>query len=233
MEMRKEKAALGSQRSLNHSPFHIQEHMGRGNSMRNPGNRSKSSVSILAVVGTVQWRFVPKEPQVTCRSNTYPKGFYCSWHLQHPTFIPTDFEVNVQHNQRPLEVTRDEVHKNRCHVKFPELFSSYPYRVNVTAVNSLGRASTAISFEESSIVKPDPPEKVVAKPIANNARRLEVTWNSPTTWPDVETFPLKYFLRYRPLIRDQWQHVSVDHHCCSFLSIFVASLTFMQSTYAV
>uniref|UniRef100_A0A8C1GV26 Ciliary neurotrophic factor receptor n=1 Tax=Cyprinus carpio TaxID=7962 RepID=A0A8C1GV26_CYPCA len=93
----------------------------------------------------------PKEPQVTCRSNTYPKGFYCSWHLQHPTYIPTDFEVDVQHNQRPLEVTRDEVHKNRCHVKFPELFTSFPYRVNVTAVNSLGRASSAISFEESSI----------------------------------------------------------------------------------
>ncbi|XP_016360408.1 ciliary neurotrophic factor receptor subunit alpha-like [Sinocyclocheilus anshuiensis] len=59
-------------------------------------------------------------------------------------------------------------------------------------------------------VKPDPPEKVVAKPVANNARRLEVTWNSPSTWPDVETFPLKYFLRYRPLIRDQWQHVELS-----------------------
>uniref|UniRef100_A0A671RJX3 Ciliary neurotrophic factor receptor n=1 Tax=Sinocyclocheilus anshuiensis TaxID=1608454 RepID=A0A671RJX3_9TELE len=150
--------------------------------------------------------FPPKEPQVTCRSNTYPKGFYCSWHLQHPTYIPTDFEVYVQHNQRPLEVTRDEVHKNRCHVKFPELFSSFPYRVNVTAVNSLGRASIVFLL----VVKPDPPEKVVAKPVANNARRLEVTWNSPSTWPDVETFPLKYFLRYRPLIRDQWQHVELS-----------------------
>lgn len=67
-------------------------------------------------------------------------------------------------------------------------------------------------------VKPDPPEKVVAKPVANNARRLEVTWNSPSTWPDVETFPLKYFLRYRPLIRDQWQHVSVDDLFYRFLS---------------
>ncbi len=56
MEMRKEKAVLGSQRSLNHSPFHTHEHMGRGNIMRNPGNRSKSSVSILAAVSTVQWR---------------------------------------------------------------------------------------------------------------------------------------------------------------------------------
>ncbi|XP_055065072.1 ciliary neurotrophic factor receptor subunit alpha [Misgurnus anguillicaudatus] len=152
----------------------------------------------------------PKEPQVTCRSNTYPKGFYCSWHLQHPPNIPTDYEVDVQHNQKPLEVKRDEDHKNRFHVKFPELFSSFPYRVNVTAVNALGRASTAISFEESSIVKPDPPEKVVAKPVPNNARRLEVTWSSPSSWPDVETFPLKYFLRYRPLIRDQWQHVELS-----------------------
>ncbi|XP_030623724.1 ciliary neurotrophic factor receptor subunit alpha [Chanos chanos] len=152
----------------------------------------------------------PREPQVTCRSNTYPKGFYCSWHLQHSTYIPTDFEVNVQHNQRSLEVRRDEVHKNRCHVKFPELFSSFPYRVNVTAVNALGRKSNTITFEEFSIVKPDPPEKVVAKPIPNNVRRLEVTWSSPSTWPDVENFPLKYFLRYRPLIRDQWQHVELS-----------------------
>ncbi|KAI4902551.1 hypothetical protein NFI96_020801 [Prochilodus magdalenae] len=174
----------------------------------------------------------PREPQVTCRSNTYPKGFYCSWHLQHSTYIPTEFEVNVQnhpnsilatarlahllrflirwHNQRSLEVKRDEVHKNRCHVKFPELFSSVPYRVNVTAVNALGKASTATSFEESSMVKPDPPEKVVARPIPNNVRRLEVTWSSPSTWPDIDSFPLKYFLRYRPLIRDQWQHVELS-----------------------
>ncbi|XP_066507458.1 ciliary neurotrophic factor receptor subunit alpha isoform X2 [Hoplias malabaricus] len=152
----------------------------------------------------------PREPQVTCRSNTYPKGFYCSWHLQHPTYIPTDFEVQVRHNQKVLEVKKDESHKNRCHVKFQELFSSAPYLVNVTAVNALGKASKEESFEESSMVKPDPPEKVVAKPIPNHVRRLEVTWNSPSTWPDIDSFPLKYFLRYRPLIRDMWQHVELS-----------------------
>ncbi|XP_018606405.1 ciliary neurotrophic factor receptor subunit alpha isoform X2 [Scleropages formosus] len=153
----------------------------------------------------------PKEPPIiTCRSNTYPKGFYCSWHLQHPTYIPTDFEVQVRHNQKFLEVQRDATHKNRCHVKFPELFSTFKYRVNVTAINALGQASNVISFDEFVIVKPDPPEKVVATPIPKNARRLEVTWNSPSTWPDVENFPLKYFLRYRPLIREQWQHVELS-----------------------
>ncbi|KAM9540338.1 ciliary neurotrophic factor receptor subunit alpha-like [Salvelinus alpinus] len=168
---------------------------------QNPNGERRDQINLR--IGTS-----PREPTVMCRSNTYPKGFYCSWHLQHPTSIPTDFDVNVQHNQKSLEATRDAVHKNRCHVKFLEVFSSYPYRVNVTAVNALGSASTAITFEEFNIVKPDPPEKVVATPIPNNVRRLEVTWNSPSTWPDVESFPLKYFLRYRPLIRDQWQHVS-------------------------
>lgn len=35
-----------------------------------------------------------------------------------------------------------------------------------------------------------------------------MTWQYPSSWPDPESFPLKFFLRYRPLITDQWQHVS-------------------------
>lgn len=56
-----------------------------------------------------------------------------------------------RHNQKSLEVQKDAVHKNRCHVRFPEVFSSSPYKVNVTAINALGRASTLYSFEESNI----------------------------------------------------------------------------------
>ncbi|XP_017266196.1 ciliary neurotrophic factor receptor subunit alpha isoform X1 [Kryptolebias marmoratus] len=153
---------------------------------------------------------LPQKPVITCRSNTYPKGFYCNWHLPHPTYIPTAFEVDIQHNQRSLTVQKDPVHKNRCHVRFPEVFSSYPYIVNVTAINALGKISNTYSFEESNIVKPDPPERVTATPIRFNPRRLEVSWQSPATWPDIDSFPLKYFLRYRPLIRDQWQHVELS-----------------------
>ncbi|KAK7896119.1 hypothetical protein WMY93_021444 [Mugilogobius chulae] len=153
------------------------------------------------------WTDVPPgELSITCRSNTYPKGFYCTWTLLHRTFIPTTFEFDVQHNQRSLEVQPDPSHKNRCHVRFPEVFSSHPYFVNITAINALGKAATTYSFEESYIVKPDPPVRVVATPVKDNPRRLEVSWNSPSTWPDTNSFPLKYFLRYRPLIREQWQH---------------------------
>ncbi|KAI3361669.1 hypothetical protein L3Q82_002034 [Scortum barcoo] len=178
----------------------------------------------------------PREPTVTCRSNTYPKGFYCSWHQLHPTYIPTTFEVDVQHNQRSLEVQKDPDHKNRCRVRFPEVFSSFPYKVNVTAVNALGKASTNIVFEESNIVKPDPPERVTATPIRFNARRLEVSWQSPATWPDIDNFPLKYFLRYRPLIREQWQHCIRQPLCASarlhfkYCSVFLFLVELSDST---
>ncbi|KAK2888474.1 hypothetical protein Q8A73_019922 [Channa argus] len=178
-------------------------HNGLYSCFQNPNGERRDT--ILLHIG-----IPPREPTVTCRSNTYPRGFYCSWHQLHSTYIPTAFEVDVQHNQRSLEVQKDSVHKNRCHVRFPEVFSSFPYYVNVTAVNALGKAFTIISFEESSIVKPDPPERVTATPIRDNPRRLEVTWYSPSTWPDIDSFPLKYFLRYRPLIREQWQHVELS-----------------------
>nr|XP_043868848.1 ciliary neurotrophic factor receptor subunit alpha [Solea senegalensis] len=178
-------------------------HNGLYSCFQNPHGERRDTITLH--VGTP-----PHEPTITCRSNTYPKGFYCSWYQLSPTYIPTTFEVDVQHYQRSLEVQKDSVHKNRCHVRFPEVFSSFPYKVNVTAVNALGRASNVISFEESSIVKPDPPERVTATPIHFNPRRLEVTWHSPATWPDIDNFPLKYFLRYRPLIRDQWQHVELS-----------------------
>ncbi|TMS08006.1 Ciliary neurotrophic factor receptor subunit alpha, partial [Larimichthys crocea] len=136
----------------------------------------------------------PREPTVTCRSNTYPKGFYCSWHQLHPTYIPTTFEVDVQHNQRSLEVQKDPDHKNRCRVRFPEVFSSFPYKVNVTAVNALGKASSTISFEESSIVKPDPPERVTATPIRFNARRLEVELSDSTSHNITDAYAGKEYI---------------------------------------
>ncbi|GLD73702.1 ciliary neurotrophic factor receptor subunit alpha-like protein [Lates japonicus] len=130
----------------------------------------------------------PREPTVTCRSNTYPKGFYCSWHQLYSTYIPTTFEVDVQHNQRSLEVQKDSVHKNRCHVRFPEVFSSFPYKVNVTAVNALGKASTTITFEESTIVKPGPPERRthdhLLQPLEADIRHTMTT--HPRPWQHVE-----------------------------------------------
>ncbi|XP_053304692.1 ciliary neurotrophic factor receptor subunit alpha isoform X2 [Spea bombifrons] len=152
----------------------------------------------------------PKEPILMCRSNNYPASFYCNWHLPSPTNIPNSFNITVMHDSQPLFCEKDPFPKNRCHIKYSRLFSTLKYRVTVSVTNALGKNSTSITFDEFSIVKPDPPENVLAKPVHKNPRRLEVTWQIPSTWPDPESFPLKYFLRYRPLIIDQWQHVELS-----------------------
>ncbi|XP_063309614.1 ciliary neurotrophic factor receptor subunit alpha [Pelobates fuscus] len=152
----------------------------------------------------------PKEPILMCRSNNYPASFYCNWHLPSPTYIPNSFNITVMHDSQQLFCERDTAPKNRCHIKYSRLFSTLKYKVTVVVTNALGRNSNTISFDEFSIVKPDPPENVLAKPVPKNPRRLEVTWQIPSSWPDPESFPLKFFLRYRPLIIDQWQHVELS-----------------------
>ncbi|XP_023438940.2 ciliary neurotrophic factor receptor subunit alpha [Dasypus novemcinctus] len=152
----------------------------------------------------------PREPVLSCRSNTYPKGFYCSWHLPTPTYIPNTFNVTVLHGSKIMVCEKDPALKNRCHIRYMHLFSTVKYKVSISVSNALGHNATAITFDEFTIVKPDPPENVVARPVPSNPRRLEVTWQTPSTWPDPESFPLKFFLRYRPLILDQWQHVELS-----------------------
>ncbi|KAM4707575.1 ciliary neurotrophic factor receptor subunit alpha isoform 3-T3 [Discoglossus pictus] len=152
----------------------------------------------------------PREPVLMCRSNNYPTSFYCSWHLPSPTYIPNTFNITVMHDSQQLFCEKDTFPKNRCHIKFSRLFSTLKYSATVVVTNALGKNSTTISFDEFSIVKPDPPENVVAKPVHNNPRRLVVTWQTPSSWPDPDAFPLKFFLRYRPLILDQWQHVELS-----------------------
>ncbi|KAG5213103.1 hypothetical protein JEQ12_008889 [Ovis aries] len=152
----------------------------------------------------------PREPVLSCRSNTYPKGFYCSWHLPTPTYIPNTFNVTVLHGSKIMVCEKDPAVKNRCHIRYMHLFSTVKYKVSISVSNALGHNATAITFDEFTIVKPDPPENVVARPVPSNPRRLEVTWQTPSTWPDPESFPLKFFLRYRPLILDQWQHVELS-----------------------
>ncbi|XP_074426706.1 ciliary neurotrophic factor receptor subunit alpha isoform X2 [Larus michahellis] len=59
----------------------------------------------------------PKEPVLMCRSNNYPKGFYCSWHLPTPTYIPNFFNISVIHGMREMVCEKDIFPKNRCRGK--------------------------------------------------------------------------------------------------------------------
>ncbi|CAM5112556.1 unnamed protein product, partial [Eretmochelys imbricata] len=93
----------------------------------------------------------PKEPVLMCRSNNYPKGFYCSWHLPSPTYIPNTFNITVMHGPRELVCEKDAFPKNRCHIRYLQLFSTVKYKVTLTVTNALGRNATTITFDEFAI----------------------------------------------------------------------------------
>ncbi|XP_060685218.1 ciliary neurotrophic factor receptor subunit alpha isoform X1 [Hemiscyllium ocellatum] len=158
---------------------------------------------------TIQVGNPPVSPTILCRSNAYPETFYCTWQLSSPTYIPTEFDISVRHGEKEIETTMDPNHKNRCNIRFLEMFSTSKYTVTVTAKNALGSNSSSISFNENTIVKPDPPEIIEVNTIPDSPRKLEVKWRNPLTWPEPDSIPLKYFLRYKPVILDDWQHVEV------------------------
>uniref|UniRef100_A0A8C3CIX4 Ig-like domain-containing protein n=1 Tax=Cairina moschata TaxID=8855 RepID=A0A8C3CIX4_CAIMO len=93
----------------------------------------------------------PKEPVLMCRSNNYPKGFYCSWHLPSPTYIPNSFNISVIHGTREMVCEKDIFPKNRCHIRYLQLFSTVKYKVTLTVTNALGKNSTSLTFDEFAI----------------------------------------------------------------------------------
>ncbi|KAF0044101.1 hypothetical protein F2P81_003259 [Scophthalmus maximus] len=73
------------------------------------------------------------------------------------------------------------------------------YIINVTAVHSGGSSSYLSSFMLEDIVRPDPPVDVRVSP--HNGRDLLVEWSPPSTWNDLDIFPLKYQIMYQWEIR--------------------------------
>lgn len=46
---------------------------------------------------------------------------------------------------------KEAVPKNRCHIRYLQLFSTVKYKVTLTVTNALGRNSTTITFDEFAI----------------------------------------------------------------------------------
>lgn len=57
-------------------------------------------------------------------------------------------------------------------------------------------------------VKPDPPESVLVNEIAGYPKRLNVSWDFPSSWPTENAFPLIFHIRYKPQGSVYWSEVS-------------------------
>ncbi|XP_041086141.1 interleukin-27 subunit beta [Polyodon spathula] len=140
----------------------------------------------------------PSKPLVRCWSPSYPEKVLCSWTLERNTHLPTEVTAtySLGFKGKVQQCVRDPLDDSLCVIEEPELYSSLPYYINVSASNTAGRASTLLPFITENIVKPDPPINVTATPTPGRSRQLSLQWAPPPSWPLPQLFPLKYLVQY-------------------------------------
>ncbi|XP_073412811.1 interleukin-11 receptor subunit alpha isoform X3 [Dendrobates tinctorius] len=149
--------------------------------------------------------YPPGIPSVTCRAADY-HNFSCYWNSSVETFLPTRYITSYRVDRSSPEICLQDIrHPNKCSVWNSKLWTSY--QMNITEENPLGSSFRILDFNVQSIVKPDPPEILVAEPIPHAPRRLRVTWAYPSTWPLEPHFQLKFRLQYRPVLHMLWSTV--------------------------
>ncbi|XP_039994094.1 interleukin-27 subunit beta [Xiphias gladius] len=155
----------------------------------------------------------PSTPLVHCWCSSYPEVALCSWpELSHspPThYIATYSERHSQPATKQCQLIPPSASSSALnssssssppseqlwHCQLPNLKLFTDYIINVTAVYSGASSSHLASFMLEEIVKPDPPVDVRVSP--HNIRNLLVEWSPPSTWADLDIFPLKYHIMYR------------------------------------
>ncbi|KAM8960964.1 interleukin-11 receptor subunit alpha [Pelodytes ibericus] len=156
--------------------------------------------SVLLRVG-----YPPGLPSVSCRASDY-YNFSCSWKSSLETLLPTQYLTSYRSNNHITGICQQEVTlPNMCSVRESQPWSTY--QINITETNPLGASVRIIEFTVQSIVKPDPPEKLMAEPIFLAPKRLRVSWVYPSTWPHEPQFQLKFRLQYRPVLHQSWSVV--------------------------
>ncbi|XP_053196123.1 interleukin-11 receptor subunit alpha [Scomber japonicus] len=135
----------------------------------------------------------------------------CSWVESVRTFLPAKYNASLRngHEWRPCIV--NVTHKH-CVVDHPSFWHT-PHILRITEINVLGSQTTIGRFRLHELLKPDPPESVLAKELEGYPQRLMVSWNFPSSWPLQNAFPLMFHIRYRPLGSMYWSEIySEDSH---------------------
>nr|XP_057920192.1 interleukin-11 receptor subunit alpha [Doryrhamphus excisus] len=130
----------------------------------------------------------------------------CSWMESVNTSIPVEYIASFRgtgQEWQPCLV--DAVHHN-CYVDHPAFWLTI-HTLRITATNAFGSETTLARFKLHQLLKPDPPESVSAKEVEGHSKRLNVSWNFPSSWQQYDNFPLVFHIRYRPHGSLYWSEV--------------------------
>ncbi|XP_008290333.1 interleukin-11 receptor subunit alpha [Stegastes partitus] len=130
----------------------------------------------------------------------------CSWVDSVKTFLPAKYNASFRGNGQEWRPCIVDLARRHCDVDHPAFWQPI-HTLRVTETNALGFETTYARFKLHELLKPDPPEAVLAQQLEGYPKRLNVSWSFPSSWPLHDAFPLVFQIRYRPQGSIYWSEI--------------------------
>lgn len=149
-----------------------------------------------------------RPPGLLSISCQVPNHLYvrCSWVDSVKTFLPAKYNASFRGSGQDWKPCNVDISHKHCIVDYPAFWQAI-HTLRVTETNVLGSESTSVRLRLHDLLKPDPPESALATEVEGYPRRLNVSWNFPSSWPQHVAFPLTFHIRYRPHGSMYWSEV--------------------------
>lgn len=152
----------------------------------------------------------------------------CSWVESVKTFLP------AQYNAILLKVTGQEsrtcvvdVSQKHCDIVLPAYWS-YSQTLSVQETNALGSETTYARMRLHKLLKPNPPQSVLVNELEGFPKRLNISWELPSSWPQSLGYPLLFHIRYRPEGSLYWSEVLSEQSSVVILDVLAGRLHEVQ-----
>ncbi|XP_059213601.1 interleukin-11 receptor subunit alpha [Centropristis striata] len=130
----------------------------------------------------------------------------CSWVDSVKTLLPAKYNASFRGTGQEWKPCVVDVTRRHCDVDQPAFWQSI-HTLRITETNALGSETTSFRIRLHELLKPDPPESLLVKELEGYPKRLVVSWNLPSSWPDYDAFPLMFQIRYRPQGSMYWSEI--------------------------
>ncbi|KAM7393134.1 hypothetical protein PAMA_007995 [Pampus argenteus] len=130
----------------------------------------------------------------------------CSWVESVRTFLPAKYNASFRGNGQEWSPCIVDIAHKHCDVDHPAFWQTI-HTLRITEANGLGSETTIVRLKLHELLKPDPPESVLASELEGYPQRLIVSWNFPSSWPVDDAFPLVFHIRYRPRGSIYWSEI--------------------------
>ncbi|KAK5851800.1 hypothetical protein PBY51_023327 [Eleginops maclovinus] len=148
----------------------------------------------------------PGSLSISCRLPNHMR-VRCSWVESVKTFLPAQYNAILWiESGRESKTCVVDVAQKHCDIDHPSYWSS-SQTLSVQETNALGSETTYVRLPFDKLLKPNPPRSVLVTAIEGYPKKLNISWELPSSWLLHEAFPLLFHIRYRPQGSLYWSEV--------------------------